>query len=297
MGDVTGITGSWAASPTTARRWLGREMRRLRTGADVAPKVVADALRSSVAKVAYTESGEHSFKPRDLTEVLLPLYGVPDDEWAPLLAACRVARGRGWWAGYDTESLPDWVRRYIGLEQGAASLASWEALYPHGLLQVRPYADALMRSEYARLDDDEVEARIEVRLQRQDVLARRAEPLRAHFVLDEAVLRRVVGGPAVMEAQLGHLADVALLPSVTVQVVPFAAGPHPEAAGAFSILDFAGDDPGLVYIEGRADAEYLDGPAEVEDHRVVFRQLTQLALSPDDSVSLVRTIAKEHRQR
>jgi hypothetical protein len=302
MGSVTENTGPWSASPITARRWLGREMRRLRTAAGVAPKAVADALRSSVAKVTYTESGEHSFKPRDLTEVLLPLYGVAEEEWGPLLAACRVARSRGWWATYDSEALPDWVRRYVGLEQGAASLDSWEALYPHGLLQDRAYAEALMRSEFARLDPDDVAARIELRLHRQEVLRRRPEPLRAHFILDEAILRRVVGGPEVMGAQLAHIAEAAEHPNVTVQVVPFAHGPHPEAAGAFSILGFSGgrradDDPGLVYLEGRADAEYLEAPAEVEDHQVVFAQLTKLALPPDDSVSLVHAIAKEHRQR
>ena len=300
MDGVTDITGPWTASPTTARRWLGREMRRLRTDAGVAPKAVADALRSSVAKVAYTESGEHSFKPRDLTEVLLPLYGVPEDAWAPLLAACRVARSRGWWAAYDSDSLPDWVRRYVGLEQGATSLASWEALYPHGLLQERSYAEALMRNEFARLDGDEVAARIELRLHRQEVLRRRPDPLQAHFILDEAILRRVVGGPEVMGAQLAHIAEAGERDNVTVQVVPFTHGPHPEAAGAFSVLGFDGgheDDPGVVYLEGRADAEYLEGPAEVEDHQVVFAQLTKLALSPDDSVSLVHAIAKEHRQR
>jgi hypothetical protein len=305
MTDVTDITGAWLSSPTTARRWLGREMRHLRTAAGVAPKVAADALRSSVAKVAYTESGEHSFKPRDLTEVLLPLYRVPEGDWGPLLAACRAARGRGWWSSYDSESLPDWVRRYVGLEQGASSLASWEALYPHGLLQERSYAEALMRNAFARLDDDEVEARIELRLHRQEVLRRRPDPLRAHFVLDEAILRRVVGGPDVMEAQLRHIAEANEQPNVTVQVVPFTHGPHPEAAGAFSLLGFGrdgaadgeDDDRGVVYLEGRADAEYLEGPAEVEDHQVVFSQLTQLALSPDESTSLVHAIAKEHRTR
>jgi hypothetical protein len=298
VGTVTGITDPWARSPIVAKRWLGLQMRRRRLAAGISPKDAATALRTVVAKIAYTENGTHAFKPRDLTEVLFPLYGVADEDQAALLAACRHSRDRGWWQAYDEEVLPDWARRYIGLEQGATTLRSWVALYPHGLVQTRGYAESLMRNDFApRLEDDEIEARIELRLERQDALGRRPRPLEAHFIVDEAILHRVVGGPGVIGAQLDHLAEVAARPNVTIQVVPFAHGTHPEASGGFSILTFGDeDDPGVVYIEGRANGDYLDDPAEVEDHATVFEQLCLLALPPRESTALIGRLAKDHRR-
>jgi hypothetical protein len=273
-------------------------MRRHREAAGITPKAAADALRSVAAKVSYTERGAHSFKPRDLTEVLFDLYDVPEEERQVLLAACRAGRGRGWWQAYDTETLPEWAQRYVGLEQGATTLGSWESLYPHGLVQTRAYAEALMHNKYALLlDEDEIAARIELRLERQAALTRQDHPLTARFILDEAILRRVIGGPDVMADQLRHLADLADHPNVTVQVVPFSHGTHPEATGAFSILAFGEpDDPGVVYLEGRNGAEYIDDDAEVEDHATLFDQLSDLALDPAATATLIRRTAKEHKR-
>jgi transcriptional regulator with XRE-family HTH domain len=294
---VTDATTPGAQSPTVARRWLGREIRRLRLAAGLTEKETADALRSTASKVSYTESGKHSFKPRDLTEVLLPLYRVPEDEWPPMLEACRRSRDRGWWQTYDDEIVPDWLARYIGLEQGATTLSSWEAIYPHGLVQTRDYAEALMRNDLARFADDEVDARLEVRLQRQSALTRDVAPLHAHFIVDEAILRRVVGSADVMAGQLDHLAQVSTQPNVTLQVLPFAHGPHPDFSGSFTILGFGVDgedeDWGAVYIEGRISAEYLEKAPEVQDHEVVFDQLAGLALPPDESTEFIHAIAKE----
>ena len=294
---MTDTSGPWSRSPVVAKRWLGLQMRRRREAAGVTPRAAAEALRSVVAKVGYTEAGTHAFKPRDLTEVLFPLYGVPEGEQPALLAACRHGRDRGWWQAYDCEALPDWARRYVGLEQGATTLRSWVTLHPHPLVRTRAYAEALLRNEYApRLDDDEVDARLELGLERQAVLVRDPHPLRAHFVLDESVLHRLVGGPEVMADQLDHLAVAAERRTVTVQVVPFAHGAHPEAAGDFTLVDFgAPDDPGVVYVEGRVSGEYVEGPAEVEDHATLFDQLGRMALSPQDTLTLVRRLAKEHR--
>jgi hypothetical protein len=295
---VTDTTGSWALSPIVAKRWLGLQMRRRRLAAGIAPKDAAAALRTVVAKISYTENGTHAFKPRDLAEVLFPLYGVPEADRPALLAACRHSRDRGWWQAYDEDVLPDWARRYIGLEQGASTLRSWVALYPHGLVQTRAYAEALMRNPYnPLLDDDDIEARIELRLERQNALTRATRPLEAHFVLDEAILHRAVGAPAVMAEQLDRLSELADLATVTVQIVPFAHGTHPEASGGFSLVAFGeDDDPGVVYIEGRAGAEYLDDPAEVQDHDTVFDQLCELALPPAESMTLIGRLAKEHRR-
>lgn len=290
MSDIVGASFS---SPTVARRWLGLEMRRRRLAAGVTEKEAADALRSTVSKVSYTENGKHSFKPRDLTEVLLALYAIPEGEWVPLLEACRRSRDRGWWQTYDEEIVPDWLARYIGLEQGAATLRSWEALYPHGLLQTQAYARALMGHDLARFGVDEVDARIEVRIERQGALTRALAPLQAHFILDEAILRRMVGGPDVMAGQLAHLVEMAAQPNVTLQVVPFAHGPHPDASGSFTIVGFVDDDTGVVYVEGRIGADYLEKAPEIQDHEVVFDQLAELALPPDETVKLIHTTARE----
>jgi transcriptional regulator with XRE-family HTH domain len=294
---VTDNSGPWAQSPVAAKRWLGLQMRRRREAAGLSQAKVADELRTVVAKVAYTERGDHSFKPRDLTGVLFPLYGVPEDEQEVLLTACRYSRGRGWWQTYEEDVLPDWAVRYVGLEQGASDLRAWVALYPHGLTQTRAYAQALMASSYARRDEDDVAAGIELRLERQAVLTRERHPLRAHFVLDEGILHRAVGGHAVIAGQLDHLVALAARPTVTLQVVPFAHGAHPEASNSFSLLAFGEpEDPGVVYIEGRGGGDYVEDAARVEDHVTVFDQLAQLALPPDDSTALIKRRAEEHRR-
>lgn len=293
---MTDNVGAGFTSPTVARRWLGREMRSRRVSAGVTEREAADGLRSTVSKVSYTESGKHSFKPRDLTEVLFPLYGVSDDEWTPLLEACRRSRDRGWWQTYDDEIVPDWLSRYIGLEQGAVTLRSWDTLYPHGLVQTPEYARSLIGHDLARFGDDEIDARVEVRIARQGALTRDVDPPSAHFILDEAILRRIVGGNEVMAGQLAHLGEMSERRNVTVQVVPFARGPHPDASASFTIIGFGDDDPGAVYVEGRAAADYLERAPEVQDHEVVFDQLTDLALPPDESAELIHTIAREYQR-
>jgi transcriptional regulator with XRE-family HTH domain len=286
-----------ASSPTAWRRWLANQMRRLRRDAGLEQKDVAAALRCSVSKVSYVESGERAFRPRDLTEILLPLYKVPEADWDRYVDACKQSRARGWWQLYEEDVVADWVSYYIGLEQGASRIEGFSNQFIHGLLQTDGYAGSLMQQDPAGLGSDEVDGRLEVRRKRQEALAR-PEPVELAFVLDEAVLRRVVGGPAIMHSQLRHLADVAGRPNVTLQVLPFAAGSHPDLATSFSILRFPwADDPGVVYIEHRANAEYLEAPHEVEDYGQVLDHLRQLALPPEESARMITDIVRgqEHR--
>jgi transcriptional regulator with XRE-family HTH domain len=283
-------------SPTAWRRWLAKEMRRKRREAGLEQRHVADALRSTVTKVSYVENGERSFKLRDLTEVLLPLYGVPEAEWGPFLDACKLSRERGWWQRYPEDIVPDWFVYYVGLEQGARALRGFEMQYILGLFQTPDYVTALMRHDPSRLTEDEVAARFEVRRKRQSVLTREPEPLDVDYVLDEATLRRVVGSREIMHAQVNHLADLAGRPNITLRVLPFSQGPHPDLSGSFAILEFPWeDDPGVVYVEGRATADYLERPHELEDYKQVFAELRELALPPDASVDMLRRVAKDHR--
>jgi transcriptional regulator with XRE-family HTH domain len=257
------------ASPTVWRRWLACELRNMRAAAGLEQKQVARALRCTVTKVSYFENAQRPVVPRDLDEILLPLYGIPEERWPVYLEAAQEARKRGWWEDYDDDVLPEWFRRYVGFEQGAADLRTYEPQFVSGLLQTADYMAALSRGSPVDLTERQVAQRIELRLRRQEVLTRTPEPLRCWVVLDESALRRAAGGPQVMQAQLDHIVDVAQRPNVTVQVLPFSRGAHPGIGSGFTILRFPwGTDPGVVYLEsGWSAGLYLEEPHETPTRR------------------------------
>ncbi|MGI8307681.1 helix-turn-helix domain-containing protein [Saccharopolyspora hattusasensis] len=277
------------------RRWLAFELTRLRKAANLEQKDVAKALRCTTAKVSYIENAERSIMLRDLEEVLLPLYSVPAEKWPKYVQAARDSRKRGWWESYDSDALPDWFSLFVGLEQGASQLRVYEAQLIPGLLQTREYAHAVSQRGPVEREQEQIERHVEVRVGRQEALCRKAKPLRLWVVLDEAALRRVVGSPQVMRDQLRHLAELMRKPKVTVQMIPFEQGAHPGMVGRFQILDFPWPgDPGVAYVEHLGGAVYLEGPGEIAAHVIAFEHLCALALSPDDSVKMVESIAKEY---
>jgi transcriptional regulator with XRE-family HTH domain len=284
------------ASPTVWRRWLASELRRMRGDAGLEQKQVAQALRCTVTKVSYFENAQRPVVPRDLDEILLPLYSVPRERWPQYLEAAEQARRKNWWDGYDPEVLPGWFTRYLGFEQGAAEMRAYEPHVVAGLLQTRDYTSALLHGAYLEHSDDQIMQSVDLRSRRQAVLFRDANPLRSRVVLDEAVLRRAAGGPRVMHAQLQHLVEVAQRGNVTVQVLPFDRGAHPGIGSGFTILTFPWpSDPGVVYLEsGWSTGVYLEEPHEIEDHRQIFERLCDLSLPPDASVALIRDLAKEY---
>lgn len=284
------------SSPTVWRRWLAFELVRLRKEAGLEQKDVAKALRCTVAKVSYYETSERPVVLRDLDEVLLPLYNVPEDRWDDYLRAARNARQKGWWEGSDGTSMPRWFSLFVGLEQGASQVRAYESEAVPGLLQTKAYADAITRRGTAERRDDEVDRLVDLRMTRQAALSRESNPLRLWTVLNEAVLRRVVGSPAIMRDQLLHLVEMTRHPKITVQVLPYGHGAHPGmAAGPFQLLGFPWPaDPGVAYVEHRAGACYLERDHEIEAHTVAFEHLVALALSPESSVAVVREIAKEY---
>lgn len=285
------------SSPTVWRRWLAFELARLRQENGLDQKDVAKALRCTVGKVSYYETAERPVVLRDLDEVLLPLYKVPKDRWPVYLKAAKDSRQKGWWESYSSEALPSWLSLYVGLEQGASQLRIYQAQLIPGLLQTEAYAAAVVRQGTAELTEDQIARRIEVRTARQAVLARQPDPLRLWVVLDEAALRRVVGGPVTMHYQLRHLADAAEQAKITLQVLPFDQGAHPGMPGPFTILDFPWPtDPGVVYLEHRSGAFYLEDLLDIEAHTVTFEHLCARALPPDESVTMIRSIAdKEYK--
>jgi transcriptional regulator with XRE-family HTH domain len=284
-----------ASSPTVWRRWLAFELARLRKEAGLDQKAVAKALRCTVGKVSYYETAERPVVVRDLDEVLLPLYDVPEERWPIYLQAAKDSRRKGWWERYDAATLPSWLSLVVGLEQGASQLRIYEAQLVPGLLQTREYADAVARRGTAERTEDEIARHVELRLARQAALDREPDPLRLWVVIDEAVLRRVVGSQGVMRGQLEHLAEMAQRPKVTVQVVPFARGAYPGMTGRFEIIGFPWPtDPGVAYVEHRAGALYLEEPREIEAHVVAFEHTSALAVSPSESLTMIRDAAKEY---
>jgi len=274
-------------SPVVARRWLARQMRAYREAAGLKQEAVAQALRCSVAKVSYAETAERPFRLRDLNEVLVPLYNVPADEIPELLDACKRSHTKGWWDAYDDDVAPGWYRYYLGLEQGASELRGFVTYLVPGLLQTPAYAEAIMMAPVSGLDPEEAVGRTAVRMRRQELLTRDPDPLHVHYVLDESVLRRIVGGPDVMRDQLAHLAELAERDNVTLQVQPLANGYAWDALGVPVILTFPWEgDPGVVFVEGRP-GQCLEKPADIHGYTQAWEYVRQSALPPVESLALI----------
>ncbi len=277
--------------PTVRRRQLGLELRRLREAAGKTPREAADWLEVSTSTLSKIELGRQAIKGTHV-RLLTQLYGVGAPDADTLLRLARDANQRGWWAAYG-DTVPDWVRTYVGLEEDASELWVYESGLMLGLFQTPAYAEAITAATRPGAGADELARLVAFRTARQERLfGDRAPSLRV--VLDEAVLRRLVGGPTVMREQLNHLTEVARLPHVNVSVQPFSAGAHPSIGSAFTLLRFA-DTLGMncVYLEVDRGALYLERPADVDRYTAMFEQLSKTALSADASLQLVARLASE----
>jgi transcriptional regulator with XRE-family HTH domain len=258
--------------PTVRRMLVGAQLRRLRTEQGITREQAAEAIRASEWKIHRLENGQVGYKDRDIVD-LLRFYGVVDPgEVADFLVLAREANAPGWWHHYG-DVLPQWFRAYIDLESAAAMIRAYEGQFVPGLLQTEDYMRAVVGGGH--LDDlpQEAEHRVQLRLGRQALLDRQDAP-RLWAVIDEAALRRPVGGPKVMRAQLERLIEATEQPNVTLQVLPFAAGAHPAMVGAFSVLRFADQElPDIVYVEHLNNASYLDRREEVERYLDVMESL------------------------
>jgi DNA-binding XRE family transcriptional regulator len=287
-------TGSEAEprGPTVLRTMLGSQLRRFREQAAVSPDQAAYEIRASRSKISRMENGRVRFKTRDVDD-LLTLYGVHDRQVRDrLLAIAEQANTPGWWSKYD-DILPDWFEAYLGLEGAASVIRSFELQFVYGLFQTEAYARAVTTLGNKTASAEEIDRRVSVRLKRQNVLTL-PEPPQVWSVMDEAVLRRPVGGRKVMRDQLAHLIEVASLPLVTIQVVPFAGGGHAAAGGSFTVLRFAEPDVSdIVYIEQLTSALYLDGPEDVEHYVEVMNELSTEALTPARSAAFLAEITKQ----
>jgi transcriptional regulator with XRE-family HTH domain len=276
--------------PTVLRMMLGSQLRRFREAAGVSPEQAAYEIRASRSKISRMEHGRVGFKTRDVDD-LLTLYDVADEQVRTRMRdLAQQASTPGWWSKYD-DILPDWFESYLGLEGAASVIRSFELQFVYGLFQTEAYARAVTSLGNKTASAEEIDRRVSVRLKRQGVLTG-PEPPQVWSIMDEAVLRRPVGGRAVMRAQLANLVDVASLPQVTVQVVPFARGGHAAAGGSFTVLRFAEPEvPDIVYIEQLTSALYLDSREDVDHYLEVMNELSAEALTPALSVALLAEVS------
>ena len=266
-------------TPTGRRRRLGAELRRLREEAGLTIDRVAEALECSPSKVSRIETGQVSATPRDVRD-MLGLYRVDDARLEAMVQVAREARQRGWWQKFV--DVPDGVPAYVGLEAAATSIDVYMSLIVPALLQTPDYARAVIAAVRPDLPAGEIDRRVELRLRRQDLLDQERPPV-MRVLLDDTVLRRPVGGPAVMAAQRRWLLADADRPAVTIQVLEVAAGAHAGMDGPFTIFGFpAPAERDVVALDSAADALYLEGPEDVARYRRVFELLLPAARSPED---------------
>ncbi|ABW13021.1 helix-turn-helix domain protein [Parafrankia sp. EAN1pec] len=281
--------------PVALRILLGGQLRRFREEREITREAAGYAIRSSDSKISRLELGRVAFKIRDI-EDLLTLYGVDDEAVrAPLLALAREANQPGWWRAFAAV-LPDWSELYLGLETAATQIRAYEAQFIPDLLQTEDYARAaigLNSSQFAA-PPGELERRISLRIRRQEILTHPEDPATLWVVLDEAALRRPVGGPRVTRAQMKHLLAVSEQPNVIIQVMPFAFGGHAAEGGTFSILRFAEPElSDVVHCRYLTGAVYLDKPADVLRYSEVMGRMIVDSTQPGEFADYLQRILAE----
>jgi transcriptional regulator with XRE-family HTH domain len=277
------------STPTLRRRYLSAELKRLRIEAGISAGQAADALGCSTDKIHWIERAGWSHpKWRDVRD-LLDAYGVAaNPKRDELITLARESGGKDWWQPYS-RMLSKKYTAFIGLEADAASVLTFELCMVPGLLQTEDYARAAIEAAAAGLTAEEIDQRVAVRMERQRIF-HEGDSRRLYAVVDEAALRRPVGGPNVMRAQIEHLIDLAGHPKITLRVVPFSAGPHPSATGAFTLLSFSEGSPMAVYAETVGGDVLVEDPLEIAGYERVFRRLGAMALTPEGTVTALTTI-------
>jgi hypothetical protein len=272
---------------------LGAQLRRLRDAAGITRGDAGFAIRGSESKISRMELGRVGFKERDIAD-LLTLYGVSDgEERAALLLLAQEANTPGWWNRYG-DLLPTWFQPFVGLEAAAALIRTYEVQFIPGLLQTEEYARAVIAlfDNPLTTSAEETERRVRLRMDRQRLLTR-PDPPQLWAVVDEAALRRPIGGAAVMRAQLEALIDATELPNVTLQILPFRAGGHSAAGGMFTILRFPEEDlPDVVFLEQLTNAVYLDKRDDVDLYAMTMERLSMQADPPSQTAETLAGILR-----
>ncbi|MFF9601614.1 helix-turn-helix domain-containing protein [Streptomyces sp. NPDC014684] len=280
------------SAPTVGQVVLGRRLLDLRERAGLKREEAARVLRVAPATIRRMEMAEVALKIPYL-QLLLKAYGVPDDEAELFVQLAEEANRPGWWQRFH-DILPGWFSMYVSLEGAAALIRSYEPHFVPGLLQTEDYARGVLKSgAIGQTSPDDIERHVALRMQRQNLLTRPDVP-RFWAVTDETALRRQVGGPEVMRAQIDKLLQVTELPNVTLQVAPFANGPHPGTYGPFVIFRFAVPElPDMVYSEYLTGAVYLDARSEVATHLEVMDRMAAQAATAQRTKEILLDLRKE----
>jgi transcriptional regulator with XRE-family HTH domain len=279
-------------SPIVQRRRLRAELRAARLKAKLTQDQVASALDWSLSKVIRIEAGSVGISTTDL-KALLSVYGIDDQAHIEKLVALgKAARERGWWSNYR-DVLSTELLQLIEYESAAAITRNFQPLVVPGLLQTEEYARATL-PEYVSVD--RVEALVKIRMNRQELLDR-LDGRQLFFILDEAVIHRLVGGKDAMRRQLLRLVELGRRPHVTIEVVPFSAGVHPGLRGPFVVLEFPDpEDDDVLYLENTGgDLISREEPDQVLPYREAFEQLREMSLGPEGSAEYLRQIADRMR--
>jgi len=235
------------------------------------------------------ETGQRGATARDVRD-LCDLYDVTDpNERARISRLAAEGKHQGWRQSYEL----DYFAKYVGLEEDAISTRNFQSTTVPGLLQSEEYARAMLEAVVPEFSPERIDQLIKVRITRQRALTRQP-PLQFWAVLDEPVLHRLVGGYRVMRDQLQRMIEVAQLPNVTIQIIPFGVGAHPAMESSFDILEFGTVAPSLVYVEGLIGYMYLERPQDLERYDRVFERLRDTALSPQDSIELMAQTAARY---
>lgn len=285
MAEVSGAP----ATPKIMRRYLGTQLRKLRTAAGkTRDDAVARIDARSPATITAHEQGTTLPKAAEL-ELLLQLYGAPERTEMLRTVLQAIRRGKDWWVPFGT-AVPKWFDLFLGLESAAVSVESYDAALVPGLFQIPAYTEALIRAQKPHRAEEEIAQRVELRRARQELLHRTPTPPKVWRVLDEAALYRGAGGPAVLRDQLAHLLEVAALPHVDLQILPFAVGPHPGSDGTFTVLTFSSElIPGdVVYTDGLLQGRYHEDVDEVAVFTEALNRLRVLAASQTESSGIIR---------
>jgi transcriptional regulator with XRE-family HTH domain len=279
--------------PTASRRRLRTALRAAREKAELTQEFVAEAMDWSLSKLIRIETGRVSISTNDV-RALLTLYRIDGSAEADeLIALARVARQKPWWQD-SRAAIPAHYAQYIGLEAEASAMRCFQSSVVPGLAQTRDYARAVVTNRTpGQIRPDELDTRVDVRMRRKHEILGRDEPPEFDIILDEAVLRRAIGGANVHREQLEHLVALAASPTITIQVVPFSAGAM-TAAGSFVILQFPDEaDDDVVYLESALLENFIERPMETAPYHSEFKWLSSIALSPIDSLSFIEKVAGE----
>ncbi|MGW7244010.1 helix-turn-helix domain-containing protein [Streptomyces sp. NPDC054804] len=275
-------------NPTVRRRRLGAELRRLREASGLKSTEVAERLMVSQPKISHLENGNRAIRPRDVRD-LCALYGVKDQQVIDALMQMAKESGQqGWWQAYG--DIPQ--STYIALETDAASLYTYEPMMIPGLLQTPAYAHAVIGETIPQLIAEQAATHLKVRLRRQHRIYNPASPLRLWVVLDESVLRRVVGSPDIMREQLEHLNGLGAEPHITVEILPYSAGAHPGMSGRFSILKFTDTPDAVVYLERFTSDLYLEKHSDVRHYSMMYDHLQAQALDPAATPAFITDVTQ-----